>query len=138
MCNGLTCSYTCAANRADCNAGVGIDQDGCECATPGCCSGSCQTTHADGTGQSYYDCNPTKTFTVITAMEACTAYAASVGGTAANCSDGWSCNSKAPFDVCYGNTAGTTCQTYCWGYSGARGGTLYTCSCPDSTAGTWN
>jgi hypothetical protein len=139
-CNGVTCAYTCIANHADCNYATAPDTDGCECTTPGCCAAGCQTTHANGVGQSFYDCNPTKTYTPVTAMEACTAYALSVGGTAANCSDGWSCSTppKPPYQVCYGDTAGTTCQTYCWGYTGSQGGVLYTCACPVASAGSWN
>ncbi len=34
-CNGTTCSYTCNAGFTDCNAGVGIDTDGCEINTAG-------------------------------------------------------------------------------------------------------
>jgi len=31
--------------------------NGCECATPGCCPGAlCQNTHANGVGDSFYDC----------------------------------------------------------------------------------
>jgi hypothetical protein len=137
-CNGVTCAYTCIANHSDCNYATAPDTDGCECDTPGCCAGGCQTTHADGTGQSYYDCNPSKTYTAVTATEACTAYAVSVGGTAANCSDGWNCNAGDPNQVCYGNTAGTNCQNYCWGYTGSQAGVLYTCACPYASAGSWD
>ena len=137
-CNGVTCAYTCIANHSDCNLGTAPDTDGCECATPSCCGAACQTVHSTGTGQSFYDCNPKGTFNAVTAIEACTAYAVSVGGTAANCSDGWMCNNKPPSTVCYGDTTGTTCQTFCWGYTGSQGGVLYTCACPNVSAGSWN
>jgi hypothetical protein len=135
-CNGLTCSYTCQSGHSDCNAGVGSNVDGCECATPGCCAGACQTSHTNGVGQTYYDCNPVSTFGVVEATEACTAWAISAGGTAADCADGYSCNNKAPYQVCFTNASG--CQDYCWGYSGSQGGVVYTCSCPNATAGSWN
>jgi hypothetical protein len=137
-CNGTTCAYTCIANHSDCNYATAPDIDGCECATPSCCQSGCQTTHDTGTGQSFYDCNPTSTFSAVTAIEACTAYALSVGGTAANCSDGWSCSTNQPNQVCYGDTAGTTCQTFCWGYDRSQAGVLYTCACPLASAGSWD
>jgi hypothetical protein len=123
------------AGNSDCNKGTAPNTDGCECATPGCCSSSCETTHSDGVGQSYYDCNPLGTYSSVTAIEACTAYANSVGGSAANCSDGWTCTGDTIADVCYGNTAGTVCSTYCWGYAGAEASFVYTCACPDAKAG---
>jgi hypothetical protein len=74
----------------------------------------------------------------VTATEACTAYALSVGGTAADCSDGWNCSSGQPTQVCYGDATGTNCLNYCWGYNGSQAGVLYTCACPLATAGSWN
>jgi hypothetical protein len=135
-CNGTTCSYTCNAGASDCNAGTHPDTDGCECATPGCCSGGlCQTTHTDGIGQNYFDCNPLHTYSVSQATEACTAYAATqTGGSGANCSDGWTCgtggNSANGDSVCYGNTAGTTCTKFCWV---VIGGESYTSPTPPGT-----
>ena len=140
-CSGLSCSYTCDANHSDCNAGSPPDTDGCECATPSCCAGGtntgapCQTTHTDGVGNSFYDCNNLSTFSSVTAIEACTAYALSVGGTAADCSDGWTCSDPTtPSTVCYG----ADCSTYCWGYTaGKDAGEVENCSCPIGKVGTW-
>jgi hypothetical protein len=112
------------------------DTDGCECATPGCCGTGCNTVHADGLGQNFYDCNPLNTHTDPSALEACTAYAISIGGSGANCSDGWQCQSAGGY-VCYGNTAGTTCTEYCWGYSGKPGWVVGCSTCTTETA-TWN
>jgi len=137
-CNGLTCSYTCQSGHSDCNAGVGQNTDGCECTTPGCCTNACQTTHSNGVGQSFYDCNATSTFSLTTALEACTAYAVSVGGTAASCKDGFTCTgSKPPFQVCFVTGSGS-CSNFCWGYSGTQGGNVYTCSCPNTTTANWD
>jgi hypothetical protein len=138
-CSGMSCSYTCSANHSDCNGASGANTDGCECNTPGCCSSACQTSHSNGVGNTFYDCNAPKTFDTVSAMEACTAWAQANGGTAANCSDGWKCNNQGPSMVCYGNTSGKSCQDYCWGYSGSQAGALYACSCPNQALSqTWN
>jgi len=149
-CNGTTCSYTCNAGSSDCNAGTHPDTDGCECATPGCCTGgTCEKTHADGLGQSYYDCNPLDTYTEAQAYEACAAYATTVGGTSANCADAWTCEGGGD-SICYGNTAGTTCTTFCWvvtggvSYSPPAGsktpgaGSVTSCANCLASSGTWN
>jgi len=139
-CLGLSCSYTCSANHSDCNADVAPDTDGCECATPGCCGNSCQTAHTNGVGQTYYDCNPVSTFTLVTATEACTAFAPTVGGTAANCSSGWTCPGDKSSYVCYGTGSGANlaCVDYCWAFATGEAGAVFTCSCPDTSVGsTW-
>jgi hypothetical protein len=170
-CNGSTCSYTCDNGYSDCNT-TAPNTDGCECATPACCMGGtnsaapCETTHSVGIGGlSYYDCdnlyttNP-NTFTPITAMEACTAYAISQGQTAANCSDGWYCgpteSDTGDTTVCYCSTESCCTQTpcpthnpvstctYCWGYSSPTDGGVKddgwveTCTCPGSESSTYD
>jgi hypothetical protein len=138
-CTGTTCQYTCNTGTSDCDKGTAPDTDGCECATPSCCGTSCQTTHGDGLGQSFYDCNPLGTFSSVTALEACQAYAASIGGAASNCSDGWECNNVPPAVVCY--VVGSTNCSYCWGYTaGTDAGWLESCTCPEASSklGTWN
>jgi hypothetical protein len=143
-CNGLSCAYACSTGHSDCNSATAPDTDGCECATPGCCSGACQTTHTDGVGQSYYDCNSTGTFTEVTATEACTAFAASVGGTAADCSGGWTCSGSSTQYVCYGTKNATVCADYCWMYTGKQpdggpgAGVVIDCNCPGNVVGSWN
>ncbi|HEY2511319.1 MAG TPA: hypothetical protein VGI39_10705 [Polyangiaceae bacterium] len=133
-CTSGSCAYVCSAGRADCNQ-TASNTDGCECATPGCCATGCQTTHNDGVGQSYYDCNPTKTVTELEALEACTAYA---GGDAGACSGGWNCSGANTQYVCFSNDNGTDCTSFCWGYSGSRAGKVDDCSCPSNPVGTWN
>jgi hypothetical protein len=94
-------------------------------------------THSTGLGQSFYDCNPLDTWTDLSAMEACAAYAATVGGTAANCSDGWGCMANPNLiEVCYGDTSGTTCTKFCWAYAGSPG-IVTSCSDCTTTAGNW-
>jgi hypothetical protein len=96
------------------------------------------TTHSNGVGQNFFDFSPLNTYTSITATEACTAYAASVGGTAANCSSEWVCPiGPANNSVCYGNTAGTTCTAYCWEYQGTPG-MVESCSACATSVGTWH
>jgi hypothetical protein len=89
-------------------------------------------------GQSFYDCNALGTHTDPSAMAACTAYALTQGGSAANCSDGWTCPVNSATAVCYGNTSGTTCTKFCWYYLGSSIGTVTSCSACDISAGTWN
>jgi hypothetical protein len=139
-CNGTTCSYTCNAGASDCNKGTAPDVDGCECATPGCCGSGCQTVHSNGWGQSFYDCNPLNTFTSANAIEACTAYAKTVGGTSSNCQDVWECSGVPPTFVCYSSTNLNQCYGPCWNYaSGAQqGGVEGGCTCPFTKAATWN
>jgi hypothetical protein len=56
MCtSGGTCSPTCALGYQSCkNPAPPAADDGCECATPGCCAGGCAVTHKNcvGTGSS--------------------------------------------------------------------------------------
>jgi hypothetical protein len=130
-CNGTTCSYACNAGQIDCNTQA-PDTDGCECTTPACCGSSCQTTHTDGEGQSFYDCNALGTDTEDEAMEACAAYAASIGGKVSDCSGNWVCSGQ-PSQACYTGSAGTQ---YCWGYEGAMN--VYPNYCPSSAVGTWD
>ncbi len=132
-CNGSTCSYTCSAGDSDCNYATAPDTDGCECKTPACCGASCQTAHSDGVGQNYYDCNGLYTGAACSdaaAIEACTAYAISIGGSAAGCSDGWgccvgkNCNPGPPFTVCYSVNGTSPSGNYCWGYNDGSSGNL--------------
>jgi hypothetical protein len=131
-CSGVSCGYTCTAGHADCNMGTPPDTDGCECNTPGCCSGVCQTTHSDGVGQSYYDCNPLKTYNASTALEACAAFA----GNASKCSS-YTCGAATV--IC--SDGAPNCD--CWQYSGSRIGQVdinsnSTCYCPIAGDPTWN
>jgi hypothetical protein len=128
----------CNAGASDCNKNTAPDLDGCECATPACCGASCETTHNNGVGQHYYDCNALSTFNLNQAKAACLAYVQTIGGTAANCTDGWQCGGAGPVLVCSQNTAGTTCVSYCWGYNGALVGAVTGCSCPFTVGGSWN
>jgi hypothetical protein len=115
--------------------------NGCECATPACCGANCQTAHSNGVGQTFYDCNPTGTFTIASATEACVAYALTVGGVAADCFGGWFCPTPSmPIEVCYSSTANfNNCTTYCWIYTGSLVGHVQTCTggC-NATIATWN
>jgi hypothetical protein len=113
-----------------------------QCASGNCNAGICQTAqtiHSNGVGQTFSDFNPLNTFTSATATEACNANATSLGGSAANCHDGWSCPFRSGTTmVCYGNTAGTTCDGYCWIYQGGSAGIVTTCGACNTNASTWN
>jgi hypothetical protein len=122
-CDGTTCSYKCAAGRADCNANTAPDTDGCECATPGCCANACETVHTNGVGTSFYDCAALNTYTSAQAMAACQASGAAQCSPSSKC-----CLLNALGLACIGNTAYSLCgvvgaQCYCWQYAGTGGTT---------------
>lgn len=101
-----------------------------------CGGNACQTTHSDGLGQSFYDCNPLGTFTVGEAIEAGTAYEVSVGGSGVNVSTGWSCGSQITNLVCATDSSGN--PTYCWDYSGAQAGQVFAANNCNTPAASWN
>jgi hypothetical protein len=106
---GATCTAgDCAcpgSPSAICGTGAGTCCEG-----TGCCGGSCQTEHANGLGQSYYDCLAVGTRTLASALAAADAWSA---GTDVDLS-GTLCPSN-----CYGrrNAAGT--QYAIWCYTGS-------------------
>jgi hypothetical protein len=96
----------------------------------------------NGTGQTYYNCSPLGTYSSVTAMQACQAYAVSIGQPTSNCSDGWECGCPhacaPPPTVCYQQGANVP---YCWGYTSPTDqGWLENGTCPESGSqiGTWN
>jgi hypothetical protein len=144
-CNGMTCAYKCNAGLTDCNAATAPDTDGCECATPGCCSGNCQTTHSNGVGESFFDCNANRTYNAAQAQEACEAYAG-----AGRCLGSQLCCALGVGGICLlGSTATSVCgaiqgQCFCWQYAGPFPGTVQavsgkcTAACGASTDSPWN
>jgi hypothetical protein len=144
-CNGATCFYKCNAGLSDCNAATAPDTDGCECATPGCCGGSCQTTHSNGMGQSFYDCNALGGHGMAQAQAACEAFAG-----AGKCSASTvCCGGLSALGVCLGTTDSSMCgaargQCGCWQYSGTAVGTVQspagkcTAACGATSDPAWN
>jgi hypothetical protein len=144
-CNGKTCSYKCNAGLSDCNAATAPDTDGCECATPGCCGAGCQTTHTNGVGDSFYDCNPSGTHTMAEATAACAAYT----GSNSQCSGSSLCCALNLVGLCVGTTSESICGSvqgncFCWQYSGNAPGTVQavsgkcTAACGATTDPAWN
>lgn len=134
-CDGTTCSYSCKAGHSDCNQATAPDTDGCECATPACCGTGCQTSHSDGQGQTFYDCNPADTYSSATAIAACTAFAK---GDAGDCSDNWTCSGDSNNYVCFDTTSNVNDCTTCWAYTGPNKGKVVNCECPWSSIASWN
>jgi hypothetical protein len=143
-CSGSTCTYKCNTGQSDCNAGKAPDTDGCECATPGCCNGGCQTVHNDGVGQNFFDCNGQGSHNQAQAQAACTAYT----GNASACSPSNVCCGQEIF-VCLGQTANSVCgsangKCYCWQYSGPNPGRVESegssckASCGSGSDPSWN
>lgn len=136
-CSGTACSYACHSGRVDCNASTAPDTDGCECATPGCCSGACQVVHSNGEGMSFYDCAALGTYNQTQAMEACTAFTNNSTQCAQSAN---SCAGTITYAVC--SVAFSTCR--CWQYSGPNPGTVQSstvgCStqCGAATDPKWN
>jgi hypothetical protein len=125
-CNGTSCIYTCNPGYLDCNASVGYDQDGCECATPNsttatCCGNTCPIEHTNGLAKSYepnpnfYDCQPIGAMNATLANEACVQFT----GNPAKCSAGMCsgypvvCGLPSPSSVCP-----------CWNYQGPDAGNV--------------
>jgi hypothetical protein len=132
-CDGTRCVFTCKPDRVNCKTDA-PDTDGCECAGTACCSnGSCQTAHANGTGQTFFDCQPLGTFTRAQAAAACTAFA----GDASACTTITSCPGNSGTAVC---STAPSCR--CWKYeagnSGFTGRVSSGCSCPAIDAPVWN
>ncbi len=141
-CNGSTCSYACNPGRADCNFRSAPDTDGCECATPVCCSGgTCETAHSNGQGQTFYDCTAPRTYNQTQAQSACAAFTGNglfcVTPSAAFCG-----TLQQTTSVC-SNVPGATTY-YCWEYAGPSPGTVQKTTlsnavvCPASGDPTWN
>jgi hypothetical protein len=132
-CDNGACSYACKTGHSDCSA-TGANTDGCECATPSCCGTGCQTTHSDGVGQTFYDCNDAGAPTQAGALAACAAYT----GDPSACSGGWTCNGSNTVSVCYDLPDAGGCGNYCWNYSGNNNGIVTDCSCPGTKVGPWH
>jgi hypothetical protein len=130
----------CNLGASDCNKNTAPDLDGCECATPSCCGTSCQTTHQDGVGQSYFDCNALGIHNSSQALEACTAYALTQGKTANACTDLWNCSAYGGGTinfVCFSASPGT-CTNFCWQYAGPEQGWVTSCANCTGQSGVWN
>jgi hypothetical protein len=124
-----TSSKCCTAGQSVCGTGAGAT---C-CSTPGCCGAGCQTTHANGLGQPFYDCNPVGTHTQASATEAAAAWGSGTAYPTFQCSGNCYCLQKASASAtwCYdGNFAGQV----------SRNDINLTCLCPPggSFVGTWN
>jgi hypothetical protein len=139
-CNGVSCSYTCASNRVDCNAGAAPDTDGCECPGTACCGTSCQVAHESGLPSpapaNYYTCTATGNTNQVEATAAC------LGVGASDCllETTPNCGALVTNAVC--GTVSGTC--YCWIFQGASNlvGTVnvaFPCNAVSCLAGSaWN
>jgi hypothetical protein len=134
----------CKAGRSDCNASVGTDTDGCECATPSCCGTSCAIEHQDGVGDNFFNCSPNPTTSLTEAVDACVAYEVANGISQAeasmDCIDGQSCpQSPNNLSVCFSTNGGQSdLGSYCWEYSGTNAGKVVSNSCPESAVAAYN
>ena len=130
----------CMPGHADCSGGTD-----CECATPACCNGACQTTHSNGEGQSFYDCTGQGTHNQTQAEEACAAFTGSSGACKQSTSGGCNCLllfcGASAQSMC--GMAGSAC--HCWQYSGPNAGKVESestsnckASCGSGSDPSWN
>jgi hypothetical protein len=136
VCSSGHCAYTCEAGFSNCDQ-TGANSTGCECATPGCCGNSCQVTHQNGVGQSYYSCDPLGTPGNASTYSLAMAQGARAAWTAGTDSSG-TCPGSS-------NTVSRVTATQCamWSYSGTLAGHVFVsapneCFCPLATDPTWN
>jgi hypothetical protein len=168
-CGPTGCTYTCAPNFSNCNTtSAPSNTGGCACNTPACCATSgatpgaggpaytCETTHSNGVGESFYDCEPAGTYTLAQATTACQKFVETLGladsaCAAPDCSNGtYTANYDA---IYYYNT--TTHVGYVWVYQGTpayfplglpatttgvvyAGSTFCSTARPAAGVGTWN
>jgi len=165
------CQYTCSAGYTNCDT-TPPNTSGCECNTPaGCCAGvgnpaspspgnTCQTTHNDGFGHHFYDCEPTGTYNDTQAMEAANADSSQAGVVTDQFCCGTGCTGNFTCDVTP-NTACVVCKSVdytrttdactCWTYVGIgsaantvghalfeSSGSGLGCRCPASTDPSWD
>jgi hypothetical protein len=128
------CAYTgCMPGWTSCNS-TPPNALGCGCNTPGCCGSNCQMTHANGLGNSFYDCQPLGTHTQAQATAACAAFTGSV----AQCSV-FTCTNPTMGPIICSDLSPTACA--CWSYGGGNIGHVYNsglpgganCFCPSAS-----
>lgn len=129
---GSACALTCGTGWADCD---GAPDTGCECEGAACCAGgTCQVKHANGVGQSFFDCVATGTYNQTQATEACVAFT----GDATKCHQ-MLCGSSP--SVC---SDGSTVACNCWMYDWSGSGKVKTngagnCACKgNSNTASWD
>jgi hypothetical protein len=131
-CTPLTSADTCGAN-------------GCECPTQGCCGTACESAHANGLGQAFYDCVARGTHTQAQARAACSAFTGDAGActmSSACCDDSLGlCITVQSTDAVCGRVSS---QCHCWSYAGNDSGTVQApdagCAeiCPSAADPGWN
>jgi hypothetical protein len=89
----------CPAGQFACNTGSGTS---C-CGGTACCAGGCQTAHANGLGQSYFDCGALDTYNRTTAQLAAAAWSPT-GGT----------DFDLPVGECFSRQISNACATWCF------------------------
>jgi len=142
VCANRVCTSTCMPGYMNCLKPTNpTGDDGCECAGNACCPGStCQLSHSNGLGQTWFDCVALGTHT-LTQAEAARNASTLVAVTDSTLA----CGDSTPA-VC--RQTDTTCA--CWGYmtgtpnagrvhlNGGADPTPTTCKCPVVGDPTWN
>jgi hypothetical protein len=115
-----------------CPDGTKSNSDGGTCANNRCLA------HSDGLGQTYASCAALGTYSDATATEAATAYAVSIGLSAADVSDGWTCSADTSLVAVAISPDGVHAINYLWVYSGDEKGWVIPASDCTEKVGTWN
>jgi hypothetical protein len=118
VCAGGVCASTSKPGPSNCSQpAASMLDDGCECATPACCAGFCQTIHTNGFGQTFFDCVILGEYDENQASKAAKAYNAngvvSAGRSFVDPGDA----SHSIWAVC--NSTSVDCP--CWAYSSSGG-----------------
>jgi uncharacterized protein YjbI with pentapeptide repeats len=119
-------------SNTTCPDGTNSNSDGGTCAQHTCLG------HSDGLGQTYDFCDPLGTYNVATATAAAEAYVLTIGLSAADIYDGWTC-SGYPGVVMVGiSTDGVHAIHYLWAYSGNETGWVIPAGGCGLKVGAWN
>jgi len=144
-CGATGCTYACAPGWSNCDTTATLaNTAGCACNTPACCASpgaapggggagyGCETTHANGVGQSFYDCAALDTYSEPEATAACNAYLATVSTTGA-CT-GIECTSvHGAITYAAVGYFNSSLVGYVWVYGGTTNGTTAGTVYPAST-----
>lgn len=144
-CGATGCTYACAPGWSNCDTTATLaNTAGCACNTPACCASpgaapggggagyGCETTHANGVGQSFYDCAALDTYSEPEATAACNAYLATVSTTGA-CT-GIECTSvHGAITYAAVGYFNSSLVGYVWVYGGTTNGTAAGTVYPAST-----
>ena len=102
---GAVCAQGEVCSAGTCSAGSGLTCGGVGCPGDACCGTACQTTHSNGLGGTFWDCNPLGTYTMDSAASAADAWRPGAGDDLT----GFPCANT----LCLKREAGEQCALWC-------------------------